>query len=77
MITVDKKKFDDVLITDKFVIRKIINAFGENDNRKIRNYLIQLNENSKEIKNRLTDYDKSKKEIYDSYFFEIIEDNRK
>jgi len=77
LITIDRKKFDDVLITDKFVIRNISNVFGENDNGKTKKYLIQLNDNNKEIKNRLSGYDKSKNEIYDSYFFEVIEDNRK
>ena len=77
LITIDRKKFDDVLITDKFVIRNISNAFGENDNGKTKKYLIQIDKNSKEIKNRLSGYDKSKNEIYDSYFFEVIEDNRK
>lgn len=77
LIIVDRKSFDDVLITNKFVIRGITNAFGENDNGKTKNYLIQLNENSKEIKNRLSGYNKYKNEIYDSYFFEVIEDNRR
>lgn len=77
LITVDRKRFDDVLITNKFVIRKISNAFGENDNGKTKNYLVQLNSYNKEIKNRLSDFDKSKNEIYDSYFFEVIKDNRK
>lgn len=76
LITIDRKKFDDVLITDKFVIRNISNAFGENDNGKTKKYLIQIDENSKEIKNRLLGFDKSKNEIYDRYFFEVIEDNR-
>ena len=77
LIKVDRKKFDDVLVTDKFVIRKIINAFGEDDKGKTRNYIIELDQNGKEIKNRLVDFDKSKNEIYDSFKFEIIEDNRK
>ena len=77
LIKLDRKKFDDVLVTDKFVIRKIINAFGEDDKDKTRNYIIGLDQNGKEIKNRLVDFDKSKNEIYDSFKFEIIEDNRK
>ncbi|MFI0490849.1 hypothetical protein [Flavobacterium sp.] len=77
LIKVDRKKFDDVLVTDKFVIRKIINVFGEDDKGKIRNYIIELDQNGKEIKNRLVDFDKSNNKIYDSFKFEIIEDNRK
>ena len=77
LIKVDREKFDDVLVTSNFVIRKISNAFGEDDKGKTRNYLIQLDKNGKEIKNRLVDFDKSKNEIYDSFKFEITEDKRK
>ena len=63
IIKVDRKSFDEILVTDKFVIRKIKNAFGENDNERIRNYLIELNRNGKEIDNNCK--------------FEIVEDNRK
>ena len=76
LIKVDRQNFDDVLVTNKFVIRKITNAFGEDFKGKTRNYLIELDQNGKELKNKLVDFDKSKKEIYDSFKFEIVEDNR-
>ena len=63
IIKVDRKYFDNIIITDQFVIRKIKNAFGEDDKGKIRNYLIELNQNGKEIDN--------------NYKFEVVEDNRK
>ena len=63
LIEVDRKYFDNILVTDKFVIRKIKNAFGENDNGKIRNYLIELDQNGNEIDNNCK--------------FEIVVDNRK
>ena len=63
LIEVDRNYFDNILVTDKFVIRKIKNAFGENDNGKIRNYLIELDQKGNEIVNN------SK--------FEIVVDNRK
>ncbi len=63
IIIVDRNYFDDVLVTNKFVIRKIKNAFGEDDKGKIKNYLLELDKNGKEINN--------------NYLFEIVEDNRK
>ena len=63
IIIVDRNYFDDVLVTNKFVIRKIKNAFGKDDKGKIKNYLLQLDKNGKEINN--------------NYLFEIVEDNRK
>ena len=62
VIKVDRKKFDEVLVTDKFVIRKIKNAFGEDDKCKIRHYLIEIDQNGNEVNNNCK--------------FEIIEDNR-
>jgi hypothetical protein len=62
-INMDRNYFDDILVTDKLVIRKIKDAFGENDNGKIRKYLIEINQNGREIDNNCK--------------FEIIEDNRK
>ena len=63
IIIVDRNYFDDVLVTNKFVIRKIKNPFGEDDKGKIKNYLLELDKNGKEINN--------------NYLFEIVEDNRK
>lgn len=63
IIIVDRNYFDDVLVTNKFVIRKIKNAFGKDDKGKIKNYLLQLDKNGKEINN--------------NYLVEIVEDNRK
>lgn len=63
LIIVDRKYFDEVLTTDKFLIRKIENAFDQNDNGKIKTYLVKLNKNEKELDN--------------DYLFEIVEDNRK
>jgi hypothetical protein len=77
IIIVDKNYYDEALITNKFVIRRIINALGKEDNGKIKNYLIELDQNNKEIKNLLVDFDKSKNAIYDSRKFEIVTDNRK
>jgi hypothetical protein len=77
LITLDRKYFDDVLVTNKLVIRNIVNAFGDDKSGKSKKYLIELDQNYKEIKNRLVDYDKSKNEIYNSFKFEIVEDNRK
>lgn len=76
LITVDRERFDDILVSDKFVIRKIQNAFGEDD-AEIKNYLIEVNQNGMLIKNWLLNFDKSGREIYDSFKFEIMEDNRK
>ena len=77
IIKVDRKTFDDVLVSNTFVIRKVNNAFGKDEKNGTRNYLIELDRNGKEIKNRLIDFDKAKNEIYDSYKFEITTDNRK
>lgn len=76
LITLDRKYFDDVLVTNKLVIRDIVNAFGDDQSDKSKKYLIELDKNYKEIKNRLVGYDESKNEIYLSFKFEIIEDNR-
>lgn len=62
IIIVDRNYFDDVLVTNKFAIRKIKNAFGQDDKGKIKNYLLELDKNGKEINN--------------NYLFEIVEDNR-
>lgn len=77
LITLDRKYFDDVLVTNKLAIRNCTNAFGKDECGKSKNYLIELDQNNNEVKNRLVDYDKFKKEIYRSYKFKIVEDNRK
>lgn len=64
-------------MSNTFVIGKVNNAFGKDEKSGTTNYLIELDRNGKEIKNRLTDFDKAKNEIYDSYKFEITTDNRK
>ena len=62
IIIVDRNYFDDVLVTNKFAIRKIKNAFRQDDKGKIKNYLLELDKNGKQINN--------------NYLFEIVEDNR-
>jgi len=76
LITVDRKKFDKVLVTNKLVIRNIVNAFGNDQSDKSKKYLIELDQNYKEIKNSCRYDDKSKNFIPTSYKFEIVEDNR-
>jgi hypothetical protein len=63
VITVDRDYFDKVITTNKFVIRKIKDAFNENDDGKIKNYLVEIDKNGHDKNN--------------DYLFEIVEDNRK
>ena len=63
IITVDRDYFNDVLVTNTFLIRRIENAFNKNDPNKIKNYLVELDKRGKEINN--------------GYLFEIVKDNRK
>lgn len=65
------------MVTNKLVIRNIVNAFGDDKSGKSKLYLIELDQNFKEIKNS-SDYNyDSKKFINTSYRFDIVEDNRK
>jgi len=55
IITVDRKEFDDVLTTNRFVIRNSDSIIQENYKNKeimIDKYLIQIDENGKEIKRK-------------------------
>ena len=77
LIILDKNYFDEFLVTNKFVIRRVTNTFTKENNKKVEKYLIQLDQSNKEIKNKIVDFDKSKNAIYGSFKYEIIEDNRK
>lgn len=76
IITLDREYFDDVLVTNKLVIRNIVNAFGDDQSGKSKKYLIELDQDYKEIKNSLRYDGNSKNIINTSYKFEIFEDNR-
>jgi len=80
IITADKLKFDDVLVSNKFVIRSIQNSDFTNstaiENLKSGQYILEIDQNGNEIKNRLLDFDKENNKIFGSYKFEITEDNR-
>ncbi|MEO1032685.1 MAG: hypothetical protein AAFX55_14830 [Bacteroidota bacterium] len=81
VITVDKLKFDDVLVSNRFKISSIQNSDltipTEIENFKSGKYLIEIDQKGNEIKNRLLDFDKEHRKIFGSFKFEIIEDNRK
>ena len=77
IINLDRKEFDNILISNKFVIRKIASVSSKNRKCEEKNYLVQLDQNGMEIKNKVVDFDESKNEIYDSFKFGISEDNRK
>ena len=77
VITLDKKYFDNVLVTNRYVIRNIINAKGYDESGENKKYLIQVNQKGVEINNAF-DYEfNPERKIYYSYKFEITEDNRK
>jgi hypothetical protein len=68
---VDRKEFDDVLTTNRFVIRNSDSLILENYNNNeitIEKYLIQIDENGKEIKREYNQY---------NYRLPIIIDNIK
>jgi hypothetical protein len=73
ILTLDRKGLDDEIISNRFAIRKY--KAGENDS--IKEYLIQIDKNGKEIKNFLTYEIKPTREIYISNKYDIVEDNRK
>ena len=77
IITLDKKYFDDVLVTNRYVIRNIINAKGYDESGKNKNYLIEINQKGLEIKNAFQYEFNPQRKIYYSYKFEITKDNRK
>ena len=68
IITVDRKEFDDVLTTDRFVIRNSDSLIQENNKLTIDKYLIQIDENGKEIK---------REDNQQNYRLPIIVDNNK
>ncbi len=76
IITLDKNEFDNVLISNRFVIRN--KSADENKNTNdLKKYIVQIDMNGKEIKN-LETYDiKPTRLINTSYEFDIIEYNRK
>jgi hypothetical protein len=81
IIIVDKLKFDDVLVSNRFIITSIQNSDLTNPTE-IKNfesgkYLLEIDTNGNEIKNRILDFDKEHRKIFGSYKFEITEDNRK
>jgi hypothetical protein len=81
IIIVDKLKYDDVLVSNRFIITTIQNSAlinpPEIENFESGKYLLEIDSNGNEIKNRLIDFDKEHNEIFGSYKFEITEDNRK
>ena len=77
IITLDKKYYDDVLVTNRYVIRNIINAKGYDDSDKTKKYLIEIDKKGAEIKNSVNYEFNPERKIYSSYKFEITEDNRK
>ena len=81
IIIADKLKYDDVLVSNRFLISFIQNSDLINqleiENFKSGKYLLEIDSNGNEIKNRLIDFDKEHNEIFGSYKFEITEDNRK
>jgi hypothetical protein len=81
IIIVDNLKFDDVLVSNRFLISSIQNSDLTNpteiENFESGKYLLEIDSNGNEIKNRLLDFDKEHRKIFGSYKFEITEDNRK
>jgi hypothetical protein len=73
ILTLDKIGLDDEIISNRFAIRKYKTV--ENDS--IKEYLIQIDKNGKEIKNFLTYEIKPTREVYISPKYDIVEDNRK
>lgn len=75
IIGIDRKGFDDVLVSNRFVIRKIENAFGDDTIGQFRthNYLIQRDPYGDDI-NNWTIY--RGKDIDVPFKFEIVQDNR-
>ena len=77
LITLDKKYFDDILVTKHYVIRNIINAQGYDNSGENKKYLIQIDKNGLEINNNIIIEFNPERHIHRSYKFEITEDNRK
>ncbi|RCW89707.1 hypothetical protein [Winogradskyella arenosi] len=81
IIIVDKLKFDDVLVSNRFIITTIQNLDLTNpteiENFESGKYLLEIDSKGNEIKNRLLNFDKEHNEIFGSYKFEITLDNRK
>lgn len=76
IITLDKNEFNDVLISNRFVIRNESTHENKETNYS-KKYIVQIDKNGKEIKN-LETYDiKPTRLIQTSYKFDIIEYNRK
>lgn len=80
IITAEKLKFNDVLVSNRFVIRFIRNSDFTNPTEikdfKSGQYILQIDQNGNEIKDRLLDFDKERNKIFGSYKFKITEDNR-
>ena len=81
VIIVDKLKYDDVLVSNRFIITTIQNSDLTNqteiENFESAKYLLEIDSKGNEIKNRIIHFDKENNEIFSSYKFEITEDNRK
>ncbi|PTX62670.1 hypothetical protein C8N46_10266 [Kordia periserrulae] len=81
IIIADKLKYDDVLVSNRFLISFIQNSDLTNlleiESFESGKYLLQIDSSGNEIKNKLLNFDKEHNKIFSSYKFEITEDNRK
>ena len=78
IITLDKKVFDaEILVTDRFVIRRITDPQSYLKTGKNKEYLIQIDQNGNEIINQVDIEFNPERYIHSSYKFEITKDKRK
>ena len=73
LIILDQTGFDDEIISNRFAIRNYKKEKNENSKQ----YIVQIDNQGNEIKNFLTYEIKPTREIYVSYKYGIVEDNRK
>ncbi|MFM9989319.1 hypothetical protein [Flavobacterium sp.] len=73
IIILDRTDFNDKIVSNRFAIRNHKGKKNEN----LKEYMVQIDNQGNEIKNFLTYEIKPIREIYVSYEYEIVEDNRK